>query len=184
MRSALLLTTIVLAAYAAAAPVKHHAGSAPAASSLPSFSFMGHTPTVVEPNPVGADGKPCTQNAKSVVGDLSCTDYEATLAGEDIRGFISTDYYQGQLYHVFGEGTEAHYPTILSAFTAKYGEPKMGSEPWESKGGAKFDNTIATWKFRDGTLHLDQMGLSRDEFSFEFYSKTGRPPAPAAKVDF
>jgi hypothetical protein len=183
MRYVLALASVALAASSAAAPAKHH-GSTVASAPLPSFSFMGHSSAVVDPNPTGPDGKPCEANPKSLPGDLTCTEFDATLAGENLSGFIMMDYYQGHLYHVFGEGKEAHYPTVLQAFTAKYGRPTMSTEPWESKAGAKFDNAIATWKFRDGTLHLDEMGLERDDFSFEFYANSNRPPAPAAKVDF
>lgn len=183
MRIVVLLAAVCVAFPGAAAPAKHQA-DAKGSSSLPSFTFMGHSPSSIETNPTGPDGKPCSQNEKSVPGDLNCTEFEATLAGENIDGFISADFYQGRLYHLFGEGKEAHYGTILQAFTAKYGAPKMSTEPWESKAGAKFDNLIATWKFRDGTLHLDQMGMERDDFSFEFYSSSNHPPAPTAKVDF
>jgi hypothetical protein len=142
---------------------------------------MGHNPDVVE-TPTKADGSSCSPDSKRP-GVLECTDFLVEIAGLRL-GFLMRSYYQGKLYTLFGTGSEYAFPTLLQAFTTKYGPPIMGSKTWQNKAGATFDNTIATWKFRNGTLELDSMGLRRDQISFEFNDHANDPPLPPAKVDF
>ena len=98
--------------------------------------------------------------------------------------FIMRFYNNGRLYDLFGSAPERHFATLLNAFSTKYGTPKMGTETWQNKAGATFDNTVATWQFRNGTLKLSQMGLQRDEMSFEFTDKANEPPPPPAVLNF
>ena len=178
----ILLGVLMLAVPANAATVKHHSPVA-AAGSLPPFTFMNHGPGVFESPPRDAKGNSCEADKNSVPDEVSCTEFSPSMGGVDI-GFINFRYYKGRLYNIFGHGPDGVYAEILGALSTKYGVPTIWSKPWESKGGAKLTNTIATWKFRDGKLELDRIGLDSDSFSFKFDSIANHPPAAVSKVDF
>jgi hypothetical protein len=182
----ILMCAVALASPVIAAPPKHAAPAAssakkPAAGPLSGFTFQGHDPDIAE-TPAKADGSACSPDAKRP-GVFDCTDFGGSIAGVNL-GFMMREYYQGRLYSLFATGPEYAFGTLLQAFSTKYGSPTMGSKTWQNKAGATFDNTIATWKFRNGTLELDSMGLQRDQISFEFNGPANAPPAPEVKVDF
>lgn len=182
----LLLVSAAVAVPAIAAPGKH---THPATAAVrPAFTFLGHNPDVVEASPVdgGFDGEqhPCSQASDEVAGVLRCTDYtKVTVAGREID-FLIRKYNQGHLYYLFASAPQFAWGDLLSAFEAKYGKPIMSAEPWQNKAGATFQNTVAKWKFSNGVLELDRMGLETSKCSFEFKSDRYQPARPPAKVDF
>ena len=160
-----------------AAPAKH------VPATLGQFTFMGQSPETLQSVPVvDSKGQPCEEN-KDVAGDVTCNTMRPKIGGVEIN-FIMQQYYKGRLYRVFGDGPDGQYAEVLAAFTAKYGMPKLSSTVWQSKGGAKYDNAVATWRFRDGILRLDQLGLDRDSFSFAFDANINQPPLAKPKIDF
>lgn len=186
MRCILVCACLAFSGGVNAAPAKHPTPSkakseAAPAPQLPAFSFQNHNPDVVEPNPTKADGSPCSAGHEP--GTLTCTDFMPNIAGVRL-GFLMRLYYQGRLYDLAGTAPASNFGTLLQAFATKYGVPKMGTKTWQNKAGSTFENTTATWEFSNGTLHLDQMGLERDDLLFEFDDKANDPPPPPAKVDF
>lgn len=170
-----------LVASAAAATPAHKRASypAPPVKPLPVFSFLGDdTETVTHRASLNATK--CTEKD----GKLDCTDFDdPKIAGQTLK-WLSLSYYNGKLYHVFSEFNQGSWSEILTAFTAKYGEPKIGTEKWQAKSGATFDNEVATWPFKGGTLKLSRLGLDLDSADFEFEALGNAPPADKPKVDF
>ena len=148
-------------------------------ASLPSFSFMGETPDAVTTRTKLNDAD-CGKNGAK----LECTDYNDPKVGDTILDWLSMSFYNGKLYSVMGALTDNQYGKLLSAMTAKYGKPSVTTEKWQSKGGAVFDNTVATWLFRDGMLKLESKGQSVDKSFFGFVSAKNSPPDAPPKVDF
>ena len=97
---------------------------------------------------------------------------------------FSQMYYEGHLYGVVGIFNTDQYLTMLAAFTAKYGRPRMSTATWQNRAGASLQNDIATWTFAEGTLTLKRLGGRITNAEFQFDSPRYSPPAPAPKVNF
>jgi len=106
------------------------------------------------------------------------------MVGDEKVEIFDRSYYNGKLFSIMGLSNEGSFVGLLQAFTAKYGTPVLGTKPWQNKAGATFNNSTATWKFRNGTLELDSMGIQRDEPMFEFKALQNYPPATAPKINF
>lgn len=140
------------------------------------FEFRGETTTT--------QVDMATKQGCSPVGlGRMCSNGLMSMGGVD-DVYLGTSYYQGRMYGVDGIfGTEG-FPTLLRAFTEKYGEPKLSTATWQNRAGATFDNDIATWTFSDGTLTLKRLGGRISDGSFSFVAPQNRPPAEAPTVDF
>ncbi len=186
MRRFILLGLVGLSVGAAApVPTKatklppHRAAVHPAPAALPVFSFLGDDTET-------ATARTTLNAAKcGVKGDItSCTDYsDPSIAGTTLE-WLSMSYNRGLLYEVMGAVHTNSYDTILAAFTAKYGNPKVEVRKWQAKSGATFDNTVAVWKFRGGDLQLESLGPDLNTSLFVFSSGANSPPEEKPKVDF
>jgi hypothetical protein len=182
---------VSLATIAAAAPVRKAApatrphpvaGPTPAPTPppppapLPIFEFKGEN-TETDAN---IAGRHC-EHGKGAV--WSCYGYD-TLAG--INVFMGRSYNNLRLYMVIATFDEGSFDTVLQAMIAKYGKPDaVETKKWQSRGGATFDNQIASWRFKGGgKLSLESMGSKVGESRLFFDSEQNSPPAEAPKVDF
>lgn len=146
---------------------------------LPVFSFLGddtETPT---------KRTMLNESACTVNGDLTdCADYHQSQLGGVTLKWLSLSYNRGLLYRVLGSLSTNDYATLLAAFTTKYGAAKIGTRKWQAKSGATFDNTMATWNFKEGILELESLGTDLNSGLFTFSSSVNRPEPEKPKVDF
>jgi len=142
-----------------------------------SFDFRGETPSQV----VDLSGRNCERRRED--GSISCLVLSQQMGGVDDVSF-SQMYYNGHLYGVVGIFDADEYTTMLTAFTAKYGRPRMSTATWQNRAGASLQNDIATWTFAEGTLTLKHLGSRITNSEFQFDSPRYAPPAAAPKVDF
>lgn len=146
------------------------------APELPVFDFLGHnteTPSTVNPK--------CPKDKD---GSVSCTDFaNPTLAGVTLK-WLSLSFYNNKLYRVIGSGGRYTFPGLLSAFSKKYGPPKLETRKWQNRAGAVLDNDVATWQFKGGILELSSIGSRIDDVDFYFISLPNSPPSPEQKIDF
>lgn len=126
------------------------------------------------------NGSACTGDGEA----YECADYgDPEIAGAKLE-WLSLAYHQRLLYRVMASLDSRRFPTVLEAFTIKYGPPSTATKKWQSKGGSTFDNTVATWAFRDGVLTLESMGQSVGKSFFMFKSVKNAPPSAAPRIDF
>lgn len=74
-----------------------------------------------------------------------------------------------------GEVTVAHlaadnYQAVLDALTAKYGAPKITHPSVQTRGGATFENTVATWTRGDDEIVFDRYGRTMEVSWLRFTS--------------
>lgn len=151
----------------------------PAPVVLPVFSFLGddtETPTTR----TALNAAACTTSGDKT----TCDDYSSPkIGGADLK-WLSLSYNRGLMYEVMGGTWTNRYSTLLDAFTAKYGPPKVETRKWQAKSGATFDNTAAIWQFKGGTLELVELGPDLNTALFTFVSTVNAPPKEKPKVDF
>lgn len=187
MRIMFAAMALMIASQSFAAPAKKAvarkapksvAAPASVAKTLPVFEFRGErTDVTVDTSAKRGCDKGDTD------GKLACYTTTAVAGVENMT--IGQSYYRGKLYYVGGIFKEDNYLTVLQAFTAKYGAPNLATKKWQSKGGATFDNNVATWLFSmGGKLELESMGGKVGESGFSFLAQDNAPPSLAPKVDF
>lgn len=143
------------------------------------FSFMGddtETPT---------SRKTLNKADCKTDGDkMNCIDASRpTVAGVTLN-LLLMNFNKGLLWGVAGDADTEEYPTLLRAFTEKYGQPTVETKEWKSRGGAVLTNNVATWKFKGGEMVLRRLGRSANSLSFMFGSEDNAPPRDKPKVDF
>lgn len=160
--------------------------SAAAPTELPNFEFRDAV--AGEPGTLTQFGR-CSDSKVSGKGSCAATTHRASparpgfISGVALKAIIATTY-QGRLSGIYGTFSGSDFPTIATAFGAKYGEPcKREDRDWQSRGGVKTTNTIITWCFRTGRLRLESHGASLLEGRF-IYMDEWQPPAEAPRVDF
>ena len=137
------------------------------------------TETAVE-NP-SVNGEPCTGAAD---GKMSCMILDPTQLGDANVSIIIINLYKGKLSTVIGSASRYEFPDLLAVFTAKYGAPSMAEEDWRNGAGAVLKNSVATWKFKTGTLELKAIGSSMKDTDFAFIDMSNQEPAKAPDVNF
>lgn len=169
-------TSLATSAFAQAAKPKPPAA---APKSLAIFSFLGQdTETISSMSTI--NGSACKVSGSK----KSCVDYNVpVIAGRPMR-WLSLEFYNEKLYDLDGAFGNAAFDDLMNAFTSKYGEPVLRVEKWQAKSGAMFDNDVAIWNFKGGTLKLSRIGVDLNSGIFEFYSIQNAPPASKATVDF
>jgi hypothetical protein len=179
-----LIIAVTVAPAVAAPPPRARAPAVkpiPARQPLPIFDFMGQNTETVS-TMTALNAAKC--DAADTEGKVDCTDYNDPTVGGVRLNFLVMNFYKGKLYSVFGTGGKYTFPSLLSAFTAKYGTPKLETRVWQNRMGAKLDNPVAIWHFRGGNLELASIGSRIDDVDFMFISGPNSPPAPPPKVDF
>ena len=167
----IMKTTIALAAIGVALMA-----SSVSAQTRPAFEFRGETTTAT----VDFTERECRTYSS---GSITCSDNSVNIGGVASVS-VSQQYYENRLYSVLGLFVGSSYPTMLAAFTMKYGRPTITRPPWQNQVGATIPNEVATWQFRDGTLTLSRMSRTRSYSDFRFRSSAGGPPGPSPTVNF
>ena len=114
-----------------------------AQASLPRFSFIGH-----HIGETKAAGEPWTECSDVATGESICTRTGDVFLGMSIlTGYVYTD---GRLSRVDARIESVAFPSVLSAFTKRYGRPRAL--------GAGDGHDYAQWRFAEGRLHLARAG--------------------------
>lgn len=117
-------------------------------------------------------------------GLRQCVESRASLGGAD-DVFLAVGYNAANLLTTIDASYHAsNYPRLLAAFTSKYGAPRITTPTWQNRAGATFNNNVATWRFRDGTLKLERYGMDLNRGQISFEAPANMPPVEAPKVDF
>lgn len=160
-------------------PVASKPSPRPATVARPVFSFLGddtETPTTRK----DLNAKACTTTGAV----MECDDHSnPKIGGADLK-WLSLSYNGGLLHQVIGATWTNRYATLLEAFTAKYGTPKIEVRKWQARSGATFDNAVATWQFKGGFLELSALGTDVNSALFMFVSTANAPAKEKPKVDF
>jgi hypothetical protein len=186
MRFLIACLPIVVAVGSAAAPkgtatqvAKKPVAAAMATQSLPIFSFLGDTTEAVSSRAMLNSSKCTTEHEIT-----ECSDYSRPkIGGVDLKT-LSIKYNRGLLYEVISLTWSDRYAALLEVFSLKYGSPSLTVEKWQSKSGAVFDNSIATWHFKNGLLRLEALGPDVNTADFIFTSTVNAPPRPTPNIDF
>jgi hypothetical protein len=145
---------------------------------LPVFEFLGQdseTPTTM----TELNGRPCSGTVK-----MSCANIGlATIGGEHVL-YLTMNYYQARLYRVSARFEARSFLPLLAAFSEKYGKPAITSRKMQARGGALVSGSVASWRFKGGTLDLVEKDGAVDAGQFLFLSKDNQPPPDKPIVDF
>ena len=148
----------------------------PGREKLPMFDFKD----VVAGQPVNISS---FKNCRQLGPNVRCRPLSDTVAGID-PGFVTFEFYNSRLSKMDFDVHVSQAPTLIAAFTQKYGEPcKTEDQVWQSKLGAKFDNEAITWCFGSGNLILTLRG-SRIDATTVVYFDLNKAPAAAIPIDF
>lgn len=181
--AALLALTCLAAAASGPSAAQRRSAPARAAPSLPVFSFLGQTTEGVT-GAFALGNATCTPRP---TGQSGCsTDYANVIPIGNARLLAQYfNFHDGRLYNVSGNTVAGFHPQLLEAFTAKYGKPaRTEVRKWQNRLGASFDNPVAIWLFKGGTLELRALGSKSDETSFSFVSVDNAPPRVETPVNF
>lgn len=143
------------------------------------FDFMGYDTETAQPVTEIA-GKKCKHEG----AQTECSLPWNLKLGDAVVSVMMINFYQDKLASVLGIAERDEFLSLLSVFTAKYGEPTMKTEKWQNRAGASFDNSVAVWKFKGGDLQLRQMGSRVDNSDFQFFSTVNQKPAEKPNVNF
>jgi hypothetical protein len=72
------------------------------------------------------------------------------------------------LFLIYSKGSSRKFSSLLPALENVYGQPRLSTEPWQTKTGDKRENQVATWQNSVSEIEFKQLGLSRDFFSLRF----------------
>jgi len=164
------------------------------APELPSFEFRGHRigddalalfPYLEDPQKLGLEPY-CTP--EGVPGYASCWDRESYTnfygvvgqrLGDVPFGFLKYLVYERRIVGVTAMAHINLYPKLRGMLIGKYGEPAAEHVATvQSRAGATFDNMETEWRFKEGTLRLQQRGWDVDHCLLAFEN-----PAVRAKLD-
>jgi len=69
-----------------------------------------------------------------------------------------------KLEHVTIEFSNERAAEILSILSERYGPPtSLKKEPWKSKAGGDFENTVAEWKGKNVSIRFEERFATRDD---------------------
>jgi hypothetical protein len=145
---------------------------------LPVFEFLGQdseTPTTM----TELNGRPCSGTVKMNCANIGL----ATIGGEHVF-YLNMNYYRTLLYRVSARFEARSFLPLLAAFSEKYGKPAITTRKMQTRGGAVASGSVASWRFKGGTLELVEKDAVADAGQFLFLSKDNQPPPDKPIVDF
>lgn len=102
-------------------------------------------------------------------------DYEIWNTG---LGQVTARLLSSKLEYLTIEFTSIHGAELLAILSERYGPPlTLKTEPWKSKAGASFDNTIAEWIGKNISIRFEERFATRDEGIIIYSSAAWRADA-------
>lgn len=126
---------------------------------------------------------PGFKNCEKTSYAVTCTDLFDRVAG--VPAITSYTIYERQLYQFWISTERDNLPTLLQAFTAKYGAPcNRGSKTVQNGLGAEFSSAEITWCFKSGKMVASEIGSRITHSSIIYTDEVNAPPAAPPNVDF
>lgn len=147
-------------------------------SDLPTFSFRE---LVAGPNfeMSSPEFKKCDKKPNTIV----CTELFDRVAG--VPAITSYTIYNRKLAQFWISTERDNLPTLLLAFTQKYGKPcKTDVKEVQNRLGNSFKSTELTWCFRTGKMVASEIGTKITQSSVIYNDEVNAEPAAPTPVDF